>query len=118
MKQQINEIKRMQQLAGLIVENQDIEEAKKSVEDQVGNLYAWAGIKTKYDDKMVQRYGEEVVRMAEEMAPKILEFKQKLQTIAQEIKNSPEGKILMAMKYHAKGYGGDYGATSSIRDLF
>lgn len=115
----INETKRMQQLAGLIVENQEIDEAKIQIEDKVGDLYAWAGIKSKYDDKMIERYGENVVRKAEEMAPKVLEYRKKLQAIANEIKTSPEGRALLSMKFNAKRYGGDYGAAEpSVRDLF
>ena len=39
MKKQINEVKRMQQLAGLIKENQEINESPMSLSDQATELY-------------------------------------------------------------------------------
>jgi hypothetical protein len=124
MKQNINEIKRMQQLAGLVVENEyqesKIKEAKLSkLDDGVANLYAWAGIKTEYSDDTIKRFGKNVVNRAIEMAPKILEYKKKLKQIVKDIEDSDESKILMAMIGHGRGYAGNYGhSPANISDLF
>ena len=98
---------------------EQLNEAKlSSIDDKVANLYSWAGIKTKYDKDSQERFGPDVIKRAIEMAPKVIAFKKKLQKIEADIKNSDEGKILIAQVKHGRGYGGAYNADSSVGDLF
>ena len=96
-----------------------LNEAKISkLDDKVADLYGWAGIKTKYDDDIIKRRGQNVVDRAIEMAPKVLAYRKKLKQISKDIQDSDEGKILIAMIGHARGYGGSYNQSSNVGDLF
>jgi hypothetical protein len=100
--------------------SKQLNEAKiAKLDNDVADLYAWAGIKTKYDKQSVDRYGQDVIDRAIKMAPKVLAYKKKLKQIEQDIKNSDEGKILIAIIGHGKAYGGSYfDQSSSVADLF
>ena len=60
----------------------------------IADLYAYRGIKSKYDDAAIESYGEDTVRMAEKLAPKILAFMEEMKEVKNKIENSPEGKML------------------------
>ena len=65
MKQQINEIKRMQQLAGLVKENQEVNEAPASLADAVSKLYEKmlkTGDSFDINDEYVDDIMEEIVK--------------------------------------------------------
>ncbi len=95
-----------------------LNEAKKAdIENSVADLYAYAGVKTKYDSRMVERYGQEAVDAAIEMAPAITEYKKKLKELAKEIGKSPEGKMLMKVVSANKGYGGHHYTGVTIGEL-
>jgi hypothetical protein len=102
------------------MEERVINEAFKiaKLDDSVASLYAWAGIKTKYDDDIIKRRGQKVVDRAVEMAPRVLEYQKELKQMKKDIEASEEGKILIAMIGHAKGYGGSYNTSSFVGDLF
>jgi hypothetical protein len=98
------------------------EEIKKtinegSIEDKVADLYAYAGVRTSYDSKMIDKYGQATIQKAVEMAPKVLAYQAKLKAMANEIKTSPEGKMLLAMAKANQLYSGDSGPVS-IGDIF
>jgi len=88
-----------------------------ATEKKIADLYAYAGIRTNYDDRMVQRYGNSIVAKAIELAPKVLEFQKKLKAIAKEFKTTPEAQILFAMAQAKKGYAGDQ-TPASMGDVF
>lgn len=92
-----------------------------SKENKVADLYAYAGISTKYSndtkERLVNHYGQDAVDLAIEMAPKILAFKKKLKDFAKEIKSSPEGKMLLNIAKQGKGYSGDHSQVT-LGDLF
>ena len=88
-----------------------------SLENKIADLYAYAGINTKYSNDMIERYGKAAVDQAILMAPRIIEFKNKLKDIAKEIKSSPEGKMLMNVIKQSKGYGGGHGQVT-LGNLF
>lgn len=90
----MNEIKRMQQIAGLLKESQIGEAEGDSKLNVIADLYAYRGIKSKYDDAAIESYGEDTVRMAEKLAPKILAFMEEMKEVKNKIENSPEGKML------------------------
>ena len=90
----MNEIKRMQQIAGLLKESQIGEAEGDSKLNVIADLYAYRGIKSKYDDAAIESYGEDTVMMAEKLAPKILAFMEEMKEVKNKIKNSPEGKML------------------------
>jgi len=95
-----------------------LNEAKKAdIENSVADLYAYAGVKTKYSNDMVERYGQEAVDTAIEMAPSITEYKKKLKEIAKEIGKSPEGKMLQKVVSAGKGYGGHHYTGVTIGEL-
>jgi hypothetical protein len=90
----MNEFKRMQQIAGLLIES-EIEEVKgDSKLNAIADLYAYRGIESKYDDEAIERYGKNTVRMAEELAPRILAFMEEMKEVKNKIENSSEGKML------------------------
>jgi hypothetical protein len=114
---------RMNRLAGLITEGQEkqLNEAQLSkLEQGVAELYAYTSIDPNYnyDEKIVRKFGQDVVDAALKMAPKVLAYKKKLKQMAKEIESSDEGKILLAMVSQSKGYGGSHNTDSSIGDLF
>ena len=90
----MNEIKRMQQIAGLLKESQIGEAEGDSKLNVIADLYAYRGIKSKYDDAAIERYGKNTVRIAEELAPRILAFMEEMKEVKNKIKNSSEGKML------------------------
>ena len=96
-----------------------VNEAKKAdIENSVADLYAYAGPKTKYDERMVQRYGQDVVDKAIEMAPAIIEYQKKIKEMVKEVTKSPEGKMLMKVISNAKGYGGHHYTGVTPGELF
>ena len=96
-----------------------LNEAKiAKLDDKVASLYAWAGINTKYSDDSVKRFGQAVIDRAIEMTPKVSAYRKKLKQISKDIQDSDEGKILIAMIGHGKGYGGSYNQSSNVGDLF
>lgn len=96
-----------------------VNEAKKAnVENSVADLYAYAGINTKYDERMVERYGQEAVDKAIEMAPSLLAYKKKIKEMAKEVSKSPEGKMLMKVVSNARGYGGEHYTGVTAGELF
>jgi 23S rRNA A1618 N6-methylase RlmF len=109
----------MIRLKDILVEGKEnLNEAKLSkLDDGVANLYAYSGIKTKYSDKNIERFGQDVVDKAIKMAPKLIAYKKKLKQIVKDVEGSDEAKILMAMIGHHRGYGGS-SEQASISDLF
>lgn len=96
-----------------------VNEAKKAdIENSVADLYAYAGIKTKYDERMVQRYGQEAVDKAIEMAPSIIAYEKKIKEMVKEVTKSPEGKMLMKVISNSKGYGGEHYTGVTAGELF
>jgi hypothetical protein len=78
-----------------------------NLENKIASLYGYDSIKTQYDDDMIKRYGQNVIDMAVQMAPKILSYEAKLRTIVKEIENSPEAKMLLKVISNSRRYGGD-----------
>jgi hypothetical protein len=108
---------RFQFLAGIINEN----ESKQSSElvKRVGQLYGTHFIKTEYDEKIVKKWGQDVVDAAIEWGPKVLAYKNKLKSIADEVKNSTEGKILLALLATERYYSSNSGDTDvHVSNLF
>ena len=114
----MNEFKIMQQIAGLLIES-EIKEAKgDSKLNAIADLYAYRGIKSKYDDEAIERYGKNAVRMAEELAPTILAFmKEMKEVIKDKIKNSSEGKMLGLIVKNQLQYDGAR-RSASMADVF
>lgn len=77
-----------------------------NLETKVADLYGYSGVKTQYSDDMVKRYGQKVIDLAVQMAPKILAYEAKLKKMVMEIENSPEAKMLLSAMSEARGYGG------------
>ena len=125
MKTQLNEIQKLQKIAGLVKESEyqesQLQETELSKLDKsVANLYAYTSIDPnyKYDADDVRKFGQDAVDRALELAPQMLEYQKKLKQIAKEIENSYEGKILLAMVSNSRGYGGSRDTSSNIGDLF
>jgi hypothetical protein len=77
-----------------------------NLESKVADLYGYAGVKTQYDDDMVKRYGQKVIDLAVEMAPKILAYESELKNIVKQMEASPEAKMLLRAMSEARGYSG------------
>jgi hypothetical protein len=77
-----------------------------NIESKVADLYGYAGVKTQYDDDMVKRYGQKVIDLAVEMAPKILAYEVELKNMIKQMEASPEAKMLLRAMSEARGYGG------------
>jgi len=124
MKHTLNEVRKLQKVAGILKESEyqesQLEEAELSnLDNGVAQLYAYTKIDPNYDydERIVRKFGQDVVDRAIELAPKVLAYQEKLKQIADEIKSSEEGKILLAMILHRRGYGGSP-EESNIGDLF
>jgi hypothetical protein len=87
------------------------------LEKSVADLYAWGGIKTKYDAQATKKYGQEVIDAAIKMAPKVLAYEKKIKQMAKDIQDSKEGQILIAKNGYSNQLGGGRG-NSSVADLF
>ena len=87
-----------------------------SLETKVADLYGYANIKTQYSDDMVQRYGQKVVDLAIQMAPKILAYKAELKKMVKEMEKSPEAKMLLKTIEASRAYGGD-SSRATLGDL-
>jgi hypothetical protein len=77
-----------------------------NLESKVADLYGYSGVKTQYDNDMVKRYGQKVIDLAVEMAPKILAYEAELKNIVKQMEASPEAKMLLRAMSEAQGYGG------------
>ena len=98
---------------------EEVKEALSEVsnlETKVADLYGYSGVKTQYSDDMIKRYGQKVIDLAIQMAPKILTYEAKLKKMVMDIENSPEAKMLLSAMSEAQGYGGGRGRVT-IGDL-
>ena len=102
----MNEFQRMQQIAGLLKESQIGEAKGDSKSNAIADLYAYRGIKSKYDNAAIKSYGEDTVRMAEELAPTILAFMKEMKEVKNKIENSSEGKMLRLVVKNQLEYDG------------
>jgi hypothetical protein len=102
----MNEFQRMQQIAGLLKESQIGEAEGDSKLNLIADLYAYRGIESKYDDAAIESYGEDTVRMAEELAPRILAFMEEMKGVKNKIENSSEGKMLRLIVKNQLEYDG------------
>jgi hypothetical protein len=66
------------------------------LESKVAYLYGFAGVKTQYSDKLIERFGKKTVDLAIEMAPKIIAYETSLKKIVKEMEKSPEAKMLLS----------------------
>jgi predicted hydrocarbon binding protein len=102
--------KAIEKIASIINENikqSQIGEAKgDSKLNAIADLYAYRGIKSKYDDEAIERYGKNAVRMAEELAPRILAFMEEMKEVKNKIENSSEGKMLKLIVKNQLEYDG------------
>ena len=78
-----------------------------NLESKVADLYGYSGVKTQYSDDMVKRYGQKVIDLAIEMAPKILTYEAELKDMIKQMQSSPEAKMLLRAMSEARGYGGN-----------
>ena len=86
-----------------------------NLETRVIDLYANDGIRTQYDDSMIQKFGQDVVDKAVEMAPKLLAYETKLKGIIQQLEKSPEVEMLTKILQAGPGIRGF--ATSPLGAL-
>ena len=80
---------------------------RSELEDKVAYLYGFAGVKTQYSDKIVERFGKKTVNLATQMAPKILAYETSLKKMVKEMENSPEAKMLLGAMEAFNGFTGD-----------
>jgi hypothetical protein len=113
----MNEFQRMQQIAGLLIESQIGEAKGDSKSNAIADLYAYRGIKSKYDNAAIESYGEDTVRMAEELAPRILAFMEEMKEVKNKIENSSEGKMLKLIVKNQLQYDGAR-RSASMADVF
>lgn len=64
-----------------------------SIEKSILDLYGYTGVKTKYDDSIVEKYGQEVVDAAIKNAPKYLAFMKEVKKLAENPLAKDFGKI-------------------------
>jgi hypothetical protein len=112
-------IKKISSIINENIKQSQIGEAKgDSKLNAIADLYAYRGIKSKYDDEAIERYGKNAVRMAEELAPTILAFmKEMKEVIKDKIKNSSEGKMLGLIVKNQLQYDGAR-RSASMADVF
>lgn len=99
----------MKKLKDLIKPKPIINEAvSPKIIEQVGDLYAWAGVKSDYGDKrrkeLVNRYSKEAVDYAEKMADKVNAYQKELKSTLQKMDKDPEMKLLIARLNADAGY--------------
>ena len=99
------------------MEEQPRTNTSEETEERVGNLYRYGGIKTKYGSSISSMYPQEVVDTAEQMAPRCLALKKKIEQFKKQIENSQEGRLLLGKKGAELGYTGTF-KKASVKDLF
>ena len=113
-----NEFKKMQKLAGLLAESEMDEAKGNSKLNAVADLYAYmGGIRSKYSQGAIDRYGKDTVKMAEEMAPRLLAFIKEMKEVKNNLKKSPEGKMLELIVQNQLDYSGAR-KSASMADVF
>lgn len=87
-----------EQLRKIIKEELGNKPALKEADSQksIIDLYGYTGIKTKYDDSIVQRYGQKVVDEAIKNAPKYLAFMKEVKKLGENPLAKDFGKIASA----------------------
>jgi hypothetical protein len=83
--------------------------------DKVADLFAYSGTDTsRYDNKIIDRYGEDVVNAAKKMAPQIEEFEKKAASFLQKIKSDKTYPIYLEMINAEDAYAGGKSFTSFL----
>ena len=86
---------------------------QSELEDKVAYLYGFAGVKTQYSDKLIERFGKKTTDLAVQMAPKIIAYQTSLKKIVKEMEKSPEAKMLLS----AMNAMGDGRSSTTLGDL-
>ena len=87
-----------------------------ALDKKVADLYGYAGVKTQYSGKVVERYGKKTIDLAIQMAPKIIAYETSLKKIVKQMENSAEAKMLLGAMDAATEYGGGY-KKATLGDL-
>jgi hypothetical protein len=98
-----------------IIDNYDlIEGVNENVNmDRVADLFAYYGTNpSRYNDKTVDRYGDDVVNVAKKLAPQIEKFEKTAAAFLQKIKSDKLYPIYLEMVKADKGYSGAPGHTT------
>lgn len=85
---------------------------ESSLESKVADLYAYTGVKTQYSDDNIKRYGQEVIDLAIQMAPKIQKAEQTMKALVKKLKQDPDVKMLLLVQGASNSYGGGSSRTS------
>jgi hypothetical protein len=81
--------------------------------DKVADLYAYAGTNpSKWNDKIVQRYGQETIDIAKKLLPTFLTFEKKVGEMLYKIRNDKMYPIYLEMVEADNSYMGGRGFTS------
>jgi hypothetical protein len=81
--------------------------------DRVADLFAYYGTNpSRYNDKTVDRYGDDVVNVAKKLAPQIEKFEKTAAGLLQKIKSDKLYPIYLEMVNASDGYAGGRGHTS------
>ena len=84
-----------------------------ALDDKVAYLYGFAGVKTQYSDKLIERFGKKIIDLAIQMAPNIIAYETSLKKIVKEMEKSPEAKMLLS----AMNAMGDSRSSTTLGDL-
>jgi|688.fasta_scaffold1170377_2 hypothetical protein len=84
-----------------------------ALEDKVAYLYGFAGVKTQYSDRVIEKFGKKTVDLAIQMAPKLIAYETSLKKIVKEMEKSPEAKMLL----NAMEAMGDGRSSTTLGDL-
>jgi hypothetical protein len=87
--------------------------------DRIANLFAYAGTDpSQYSEKTIQRYGEDNVNAAKEIAPKISAFENKVEQMLKQIQSDEMYPIYSRMILMSNEYsGGRTSMTSPLSDV-
>lgn len=81
--------------------------------DRVADLYGYYGLdSSRWDDKTVTRYGQDVVDVAKKLLPQMKRFEKNIVDALYKIRNDKMYPILLEMNNASDGYGGGRGYTS------
>lgn len=94
------------------------EEVSTTLFKDIIKLYNEAGIKTKYTQKHIDKYGDKVVDGAIKMTPKILDLKKKMKSFANDVAGSEEGKLLIKLMYDKMFTGNSRDTLSAVGHTF
>jgi len=86
--------------------------------ERVADLFAYCGTNVEYyDERTVQRYGQDIVDKAKELATEVKKFEEDTRAMFKQIKSSPIYPLYIEMINSSKSYSGNSFPQTTFKDI-